>query len=1140
MSGTAATDAAIKVFGSQTGKRAGTFSGAGTNTITFDPSQDLKPGETASVSVTTAARSASNLGLAKASVHQFTGAVSAGSGTFSAATSVPTGSGAYGVAAADIDGDGDADMLVANYSAGNVSVRLNDGSGNFSGTTTLTTGGGANKPVAADIDGDGDVDLLVGNTTAGTVSVRFNDGRGNFSGTTNLTIGAPYELAVADIDGDGDLDLLSTSYNAGAILVRLNDGSGNFSGSGSVAIGDGAGSVVAADVDADGDIDLFAGAVNGLTAVVRINDGQGNFSGGSTIATNVRPYAMTSADVDGDGDMDLLIGDFLSRTVLVRLNNGTGSFSGTTSVGINGQPSAIQTADIDADGDLDFLTANSNNTVSVALNDGSGNFSLKPSLSAGSSPQGVTLADVNNDGAIDVLVANYSSNNVSVLLNKVVSPPTITSFTPTSGTAGTSVVLTGTNFTGATSVKFNGTAAASYTVNSATQLTAIVPAGATTGTISVVTPGGTVTSTQSFNVVADLVVANSQYVSGSYRNVTVTGSGTAILQGNLTVTGTLTVQNGGNLNIKGNTVTGNSFVLAAGGTLTIGGIEGIAASGNSGGIQTTDRSFSSDANYVYGSYQPGAVTGSGLPAQVRSLSVIDIYGDNETYLQLSNDLAIAQTLNLDYDLNTNGRNLTLLSNAAGTALVVNNGGVVNGAVTVQRYVDGSLNPTAGYRHLTAPVSNTTVADLATPGFTPTVNAVYNNSATPGMTTPYPTIFGYDEQRLATSPATGLGAFDKGWFSPADFSSALQVGKAYTVNLAANQTLDFVGTLNDGRVDLPLTRGTDSEGGWNLIGNPYPSPLDWSQVTAQPGVDAAMYVYQSTSQYGGQYRSYVNGIGNPLVALGQGFFVRTSPGSSTATLTLNNKSRVTSFELQPALQRTTTSRPLAHLTLSRSGNTFTDETYVYFQKDATAGTDARYDALKIQHNSGGAPSLYSLAAAQELSINGLPELSTSTEVPLGIDLPQAGTYTLEANELLNLSTASVYLLDKVTGEQVNLAQQPRYTFSVAAATQTNTRFVLRFATTAVLASKAGLTAPGVSLYPNPAHQSVTLLVPAEAGTQEFSAELYNNLGQAVRRQSAALPTSGAQLSFDVAGLAPGVYTMRLHLGQRIVNKRLVIK
>ena len=77
--------------------------------------------------------------------------------------------------------------------------------------------------------------------------------------------------------------------------------------------------------------------------------------------------------------------------------------------------------------------------------------------------------------------------------------PTISGFSPNSGPVGTSVTINGSNFTGAGSVKFNGTSA-TFTINSASKITATVPSGATTGKISVTTPGGTATSSASFTV----------------------------------------------------------------------------------------------------------------------------------------------------------------------------------------------------------------------------------------------------------------------------------------------------------------------------------------------------------------------------------------------------------------------------------------------------------------------------------------------------------------------------------------------------------------------------------------------------------------------------------------------------------------
>ena len=89
-------------------------------------------------------------------------------------------------------------------------------------------------------------------------------------------------------------------------------------------------------------------------------------------------------------------------------------------------------------------------------------------------------------------------NQSAVAAEPAESAPTVTGFSPTVGPVGTSVTLIGTNFTGATKVAFNGIAAPTYSVVSATQITATVPSGATTGMIAVTTPAGTGTSTSSF------------------------------------------------------------------------------------------------------------------------------------------------------------------------------------------------------------------------------------------------------------------------------------------------------------------------------------------------------------------------------------------------------------------------------------------------------------------------------------------------------------------------------------------------------------------------------------------------------------------------------------------------------------------
>ena len=101
-------------------------------------------------------------------------------------------------------------------------------------------------------------------------------------------------------------------------------------------------------------------------------------------------------------------------------------------------------------------------------------------------------------------------------------PPQLTSFSPAVGRVGTNVVLTGSSFTGTTAVKFNGLDATSFTVNSPTQITATVPANATTGSIRVTTPGGTTPPGTNF-VVQPVISSFSPTVGVATQNINLTG-----------------------------------------------------------------------------------------------------------------------------------------------------------------------------------------------------------------------------------------------------------------------------------------------------------------------------------------------------------------------------------------------------------------------------------------------------------------------------------------------------------------------------------------------------------------------------------------------------------------------------------------
>ena len=591
----------------------------------------------------------------------------------------------------------------------------------------------------------------------------------------------------------------------------------------------------------------------------------------------------------------------------------------------------------------------------------------------------------------------------------------------------------------------------------------------------------------------------------------------------------------GNAQTNGLTVDANASLTMNGGTLDV-----KAILSNSGTISATagTTTLSGISTQLFG--------GSGS-TQFWGLTIANAAGALQTgAVRIHGILAPANG-----NLSTNGRSLTLLSDATGTALVDNSGtGTVNGAATVQRYI-ASANSGAGYRHYSAPVSGSTVGDLATAGFTPEISqgSVYNTSATPGTTTPFPTVFAYDQSRLA-AVTNNFSAFDKGFVVPTSLTSPLAVGQGYIANISASQVVDFVGQLTNGNQTLNLSRlaaasANAADAGWQLVGNPYPAPLDYSLVAPgdRTNLDAAIYVYASVGPYVGGYRSYVNGVGgNPVLPVAQGFFTRVSAGQTSGSLTFRNSQRLTTPNSTTFQRATADARPLVQLEL-RAANGPADVLYAYAETGATPGFDAQYDALKLPNTTG--LNLASVAATSEaLAIDGRATFTPATVLPLTVGVPAAGTYTLAAATLANLpASLEALLTDATTGQTVNLRLQPAYSFSVTsaqAAASLTGRFTLHFAARTALANAPALTAAEVTLYPNPAHRAFTVLVPAVAGATRVQADLLNALGQVVRRQHAALAPAGARLAVDAAGLAAGIYTLRLQVGAATLAKRVVIQ
>ncbi len=489
-----------------------------------------------------------------------------------------------------------------------------------------------------------------------------------------------------------------------------------------------------------------------------------------------------------------------------------------------------------------------------------------------------------------------------------------------------------------------------------------------------------------------------------------------------------------------------------------------------------------------------------------------------------------------------GQAFTLLSTASGTAYVVNSGGVATGTATVQRYLTPT-NPGLGYRHYSAPVTGTTVNDLATSSFAPVFNTNYNTSATPGTTTPFPTVFGYNQAQYEGSPATTITTdFDKGYYSPAAGATWVP-GTGYTVNLGGSELVDFVGTLTAGNVSTAgQGRSAKANAGWQLLGNPYPSSLDWNQVVSSGLVNIrpTLYVFKSSGQYAGAYASYLNGQGTNggtnVVPVAQGFFVQTSAAGATGNLNFSDAQRITSATTAPFERTAADTRP--QLLLELGNGTLASQTDIYFEQGATTGLDNAFDATALPFVNGLV--LASEAGGEVLAINGQPALSAGVTVPLRVAVATAGTYSLRAADLANLPAGyHAYLRDAILNTYTDLATTPSVSLNLPSGAATG-RFAVLFTTASPLATAPAALAALASVYPSPASGKATLLLPqALRGTGTSTVQLLNTLGQAVLTRTVA-PGGADAIELPLAGLAAGIYTVRATTAAGLVAKRLVIQ
>jgi hypothetical protein len=316
------------------------------------------------------------------------GAAWAATLSFAPAKGYPAGDAPNGVAAGDLDGDGDTDLAATNSAIDKVSVLIRRSDGTFIAPRKYAAGDGPGQVVVRNLNGDGDQDLAIANVGDDTVSVLPNRGDGTFGAQRKYAAGpnGPSDIEVGDLDGDGDQNLVSANSGGGftdgrpdysilgTVSVFKNRGDGTFAAARNFTAG-GAfelSRLDRSDFDGDGDLDLvvslqFTRAGDGGLAVM-FNAGDGSF--GLPQRYEIwSPESVIANDLDGDGDQDLATTGTDSYTIEVYKNRGDGTFEYSGSYYLNteedgaygGQysPGSLTEADFDRDGNVDLDLATS-------------------------------------------------------------------------------------------------------------------------------------------------------------------------------------------------------------------------------------------------------------------------------------------------------------------------------------------------------------------------------------------------------------------------------------------------------------------------------------------------------------------------------------------------------------------------------------------------------------------------------------------------------------------------------------------------------------------------------------------------------------------------------------------------------------
>ncbi|NQY11833.1 MAG: T9SS type A sorting domain-containing protein [Flavobacteriales bacterium] len=618
--------------------------------------------------------------------------------------------------------------------------------------------------------------------------------------------------------------------------------------------------------------------------------------------------------------------------------------------------------------------------------------------------------------------------------------------------------------------------------------------------------------------------------SGAQTVVTAVGN-TAVAYDNLTLS------TGGTKTIDADATINDDLSIANGVTLASGNFD-ITIGGNWLNNETT-----ASAGFTEGT---GTVTFNGSDAQTIShAGGVETFNDltinnSSGGVAMSDGINLIATLTLTSGvLTTTGQAFTVVADASGTARIGEiTGGSITGNITMQTYyplsTEGYL---VGWHELSSCIVGGSVSDwhddFETCGYS---GAQYTSAECGGFaSTGY-----YFDESLDGGESSG------GW--QVITSSKSTLGQGISMWVSANDiTLDVTGvpqtgsiTCNSGsnpKLSYTSNHADPDEDGWNLLGNPFPSAIDWDLIDGgdKIGIDDIIYIFNNST---GSYGSYTGGMGgagqggvNNILPASQAFWIH---ATASPSLVIKEEDKVDDDQ---AILKSKTTFKYLKLKLEGDVNSYSDDVLLFFDEDGSSNFIESKDALKMYSFISDAHSINTVCSDNEdVSIKTLPDYGANIVVPLRIKVGggASGIYNLNVTDMVNIpDSMDIILLDSLTGDITDLRKTPNYSFSISDTTNAP-RIYLKFSLDPLLTKLEENNNDAIKLYPNPSRAPV--FIEGEEIDHDANFEVYDILGKKMASKKTRVGENRSRIDINAKS---GVYFVKFRKGNQLVSRRINI-